>query len=80
MKNLEDNIEHLYEEKMRDQKIKEKSTEIVDMIPRNKKISKKEGILKKTTEKRKFEKEQIDFNEVKEKINWFDQDMFDVLA
>ena len=50
------------------------------MIPRNKKISKKDGILKKTSEKRDFEKEQIDFKEVKEKIIWFDQDMFDVLA
>lgn len=72
MKNMEDNIEHLYEEKMRDQKVHEKSTEIVDMIPRSKKISKKEGILKKNIEKRDFEKEHIDFNEVKEKINWFD--------
>lgn len=54
MKNLENNIEYMYEKKMRQQKQPEKQTELVDQIQRTKKISKQEGILKKGAQKRDF--------------------------
>lgn len=72
MKNLDDNIERMYEKKFVTKKV-ENPTEIVDSL-RKKKILKKSSIFEGNQEQReigKNEKEEIDFNEVKNKMKWF---------
>lgn len=46
---------------------------------RNKKIAKKEGVFKTQGKAEKIENEEVEFAQIKQKMKWFDQEIFDVL-